>query len=70
MQHNIPKTRSNIENLIDQFKILPASNIQKGQQILDKLSNSGLSSYLTNEDIYQINQALRKKKYWEKLWAV
>ena len=33
MQQNILKTRSNIENLIDQFKILPAKNIQKGQQI-------------------------------------
>ena len=62
MQNNSSIMHSQLNDLITQFKMLPANQIKQGQIILDKFTNSRLSNYLTNQDISQINQSLRKKK--------
>ena len=59
---SIMRSRSQLDDLINQFKDLPANNIEQGQTILDKFTNSRLTSYLTNQDVRQINQSLRSKR--------
>jgi len=62
MQQNSSVMRSQLNNLMIQFKMLPANQIEHGQRILDKFTNSRLTNYLTNQDVRQINQLLRKKR--------
>ena len=51
--------RSQLENLIDQFKKLPADKIEQGQILLDKINSFG--NYMTNDDIREINTSLYQK---------
>jgi len=51
--------RLQLNNLLDQFKKLPADKIEQGQILLDKINSFG--NYMTNEDIRDINSLLRKK---------
>ena len=62
MQQNSSVMRSKLDNLMIQFKMLPANQIEHGQRILDKFTNSSLTNYLTTQDVRQINQLLRKKR--------
>ena len=51
--------RSQLNNLLDQFKKLPADKIEQGQILLDKINSFG--NYMTNDDIREINTLLRQK---------
>ena len=54
--------RSQLNNLLDQFKKLPADKIEQGQILLDKISSFG--NYMTNDDIIEINTSLNRKSRW------
>ncbi len=54
--------RSKLDDLMIQLKMLPANQIEHGQRILDKFTNSRLTDYLTIQDVRQINKLLRKKR--------